>query len=331
MAQVVDTKRLPFTKTLLDEVGTLLREANNILIFSHRGPDGDTIGANLALRQALQEQWGKSVTSACVDPPPAYGQIIKGAYEYVNDFDPKEYDLFIAVDCGADYMTKFNESKPEIFDGSVPLINIDHHPSNNRFGTHNLVHDEAAAAVFTVYHLLNYFEFKITRDIATALLLGLYYDTGSFMHSNTTKEVLEMAAQLLAKGADQSTVVKTLLKTKPISQLKLWGRALKRVRLNEKKAAISAVTERDYDECQANPEELTGAIDFLNAVEGSRFSILLKEDRKGNIKGSMRTQRDDVDLSALAGKFGGGGHKKASGFTIPGRLEPEITWKIRPS
>lgn len=328
MSNVIDEKRLPFTPELLTEVGTLLKRANNILILSHRGPDGDTIGANLALRHALEGQWGKRVTSACVDPPPDYARGLKGVYLYVNDFDLAEYDLRIAVDCGAHYMIKFHETKPDILKHDVAFINIDHHPSNDRFGTHNLVHDTAAAAVFIVYHVLKYLEFKITPDMASALLLGLYFDTGSFMHSNTTTEVLEMGGELIALGADRRTIVKALLHTNPVAQLKLWGRVLQRARLSRNQAVVSAITERDFLECGASPEDLSGVIDFLNAVPESKFAILLAEDRKGNIKGSMRTQHDDVDLSRLAGLFGGGGHKKASGFTLPGKLEPEVTWKI---
>jgi len=330
MTNVIDEKRLPFTPELLNEVGELLKNANNILILSHRGPDGDTIGSNLALRHALEEQWGKKVTSACVDPPPDYARVLKGAYHYVNDFNLTDYDLRISVDCGAHYMFRFHETKPEILTHDVPFINIDHHPSNDNFGTHNLVHDTAAAAVFTVYHLLKYLHFKITPDIASALLLGLYFDTGSFMHSNTTSEVLEMGGELISYGADRRTIVKALLHTNPVAQLRLWGRVLKRARLSQKHAVISAITEQDFIECDATPEDLSGVIDFLNAVPESKFAILLAEDQKGNIKGSMRTQRDDIDLTKLAGIFGGGGHKKASGFTLPGKLEQEITWKIAP-
>lgn len=330
MDNLVDEKRLPFAPELLNEVGELLKNAQNILILSHRGPDGDTIGANLALRHVLEGQLGKKVTSACVDPPPDYARMLKGAYHYVNDFNLEDYDLRIAVDCGAHYMFKFHETKPEILKHDVPFINIDHHPSNDQFGTHNLVHDTAAAAVFTVYHLLKYLEFKITPDIASALLLGLYFDTGSFMHSNTSPEVLEMGGELIAHGADRRAIVKALLHTNPIAQLKLWGRVLQRARISQKHAVVSAITERDFAECDATPEDLSGVIDFLNAVPEGKLAVLLAEDQKGNIKGSMRTQRDDIDLTRLAGIFGGGGHKKASGFTLPGKLEPEMTWKIAP-
>src|SRR3990167_172229 len=184
MDTLYDTKRLPFPIVLLDEVLELMRRTKNIVIISHRSPDGDAIGANLALKHALK-QWGKSATSACVDFLPDYGFILPGSLEYVNDFDLNTTDLVISVDCGSHKLVKFHETKPDIFSGKIPFINIDHHPSNDYFGTHNLVHDTAAAASFTVYHLLKYGKFDITPEIASCLMLGIYYDTGSLMHSNT--------------------------------------------------------------------------------------------------------------------------------------------------
>lgn len=324
---VYSPKTLPFPAELLDEVGQLLKKSGRIVILSHRQPDGDTVGSNLALKLALQ-QWDKSAISACIDPPPEYALILPTAYEYVNDFDLGEVDLLVSVDCGAHYMTRFHEKKPEILNKKIPFINIDHHPSNDRFGTHNLVHETAAAAAFTVYHLLQYLNLEITRDIATCLLLGLYFDTGSFMHSNTSPEVLKMAQELLNHGAEFKKIVKSMFHTNTVSQLRLWGRVLTRARLNEQGAVVSAVTNQDIQECGASMEEVGGVIDFLNAVPESKFSLLLSEDGRGNIKGSLRTQSEDIDLSRLAGLFGGGGHKKASGFSIPGRLQSEMIWKI---
>ncbi len=320
--------KLPFEITLLDEVGALMRGAKKVIIICHKGPDGDAIGSSLAIKHALK-QWDIEAVSACIDPPPEYALILPGSYEFVNDFDLTQFDLAIAVDCGDKCLMKFDETKPELLDGKIPLINIDHHPSNDNFGTHNLVHDTAAAASFTIYHLLKYLNFQITHDIANCLMMGLYYDTGSFMHSNTTRDVLEVASDLMNCGARIQSMVKTMFRTTPVSRLKLWGRVMDRARLTPKKAVISAVTEQDFVECDAHPNDTGGVIDYLNAVPEAKFSILLSENQRGTIKGSLRTQHDDVDLSKIASLFGGGGHKKAAGFTVPGRLEPEIHWKIR--
>lgn len=322
--------QLPFPEKILSEVKTLLEQSNRVVIISHKGPDGDTIGANLALREILNAM-GKSVTSACIDPPPEYARILKGVFSFVNDFNLNDFDLAIAVDCGAHYLMHFHETKPELLQGKTPLINIDHHASNDFFGTHNLVNKDAAAASCIIYHLLRHWGYQITPDIANALIMGLYFDTGSFMHSNTTPLVLQTAADLMNKGARIKPLVKSMFQTIPLSQLKLWGRVMQRARLNNRNAVVSAVTNKDFKECEAEPGDLSGVIDYLNSVPGSKFSILLSENPPGKIKGSLRTQNEDVDLSKIAGLFGGGGHRKAAGFTLAGKIEPEITWRIRPA
>ncbi len=307
-----------------------LEKARRIIILSHRHPDGDTIGSNLGLRFAL-ERIGKSVTSACIDPLPENSLFLHGADYFVNDFRPEDFDLFITVDCGAHYMTRFHEKYPEILPRGqkklgkkeTPLINIDHHASNDFFGTVNIVDPEAASATQIVYLFLNFLHSQISRDIATALLHGLYFDTGSFMHSNVTPEVLRIASELMWKGADFSTIVKKQFRTAPIRQLKLWGRIFNRISVTPRKLTRSYVLHKDYIECGAKPEDTTGAIDYLNAVPEGRFSSLLSQDGDGKLKGSFRTRDDSIDLSKLAGLLGGGGHKKAAGFSVPGDLVQE--------
>jgi len=298
----------------------IISGAQKIVIISHRGPDGDTVGANLALRRALKEQWGRQVISACVDTPPANCDFLPEVSEYVNDFDLNWPDLIIVVDAGAHYMTRFHETKPEIFAGKPPVLNIDHHASNDFFGTVNLVDAEAASATHIIYHFLKRCGFKIDRQIATCLLNGLYYDTGSFMHSNTSSAVLETASELLWKGADFKTIAKKQFHTMPVRQLKVYGKILERARVNSKKIAVSTVTTQDLDEIGASPDDTTGSIDYLNSIPEGSFCCLLYEDRRGTIKGSFRTRDSNVNLAKLAKVFGGGGHEKAAGFSFPGHL-----------
>ncbi len=307
----------------------ILQTAKRIVIISHKNPDGDTVGANLALKLALQGQWGKYVTSACIDKVSESMDFLQGYDEYVQDFDLSEYDLAMAVDAGARYMLKFGESKPDLFDKTkMQLVNIDHHASNDYYGSINLVDEHAAATVQIVYHFLRYCNLTITKEIASCILHGLYFDTGSFMHSNTTAEVYSIAADLIKKGADFRKIVKRQFHTIPVHQMRLWGRVLSRARITEQQAVVSAVKENDFRECDTSPEDLTGVIDLLNAVPETKFSMILSEDMKGNVKGSFRTQDEQVDLSQLAAVFGGGGHKKAAGFTVPGRIKEKVVWEI---
>lgn len=308
------------SETELLRAKNLLAAAKRIIILSHRGPDGDTVGANLGLRRALKYQWGKEVVSACIDAPPASCNFLPEFNAYVRDFDQSWADLIVTVDCGAHYMTKFHETKPDLFAGKPPTINIDHHASNDYFGQVNIVDPIAASATQIVYGVLKYCGFQIDRAIATCLLNGLYYDTGSFMHSNTTPEVLEVAADLMWRGADFKTIARRQFHTMPIKQLKVYGKIFERMRVNDKKVTVSALSSIDFSTTEGSSDDTTGAIDFLNAVPDGDFCCLLYEERDQIIKGSFRSRVDDIDLSKLAGIFGGGGHKKAAGFSFPGRL-----------
>ena len=311
-----------------DKAKQLMLGAQRILIISHKNPDADSIGANLALREAL-ENMGKQVTSTSVDPIPESCLFLRKAEAYVRDFNLAEFDLVITVDCGSHKLMAFHETMPDLLDrNKVKLINIDHHPSNDNFGNANIVMAQTPATCFILFLLLSYYGWSITPTMATCLLQGLYYDTGSFMHSNTSADSLRIAARLKALGADLERSVKEQFHTASIPKLRLWGRALSRATLNEKQAVVTAVTETDYREENAHPEDLMGLVNYLNHVPEAKFCMLLTEDFKGNIKGSLRTQNETMDLTALTGLFGGGGHKKAAGFTVPGHLVEKKSWDI---
>ncbi len=306
-----------------------LLDAQKICIISHRSPDGDAIGSNLALRLAL-ETLGKDVVSACVDPLPENSLWLKEADTYVQDFDYYEFDVIVSVDCAAKKLVAFLDKKPEILSGPTHYINIDHHVSNDGFGTVNVVDTEACSTAMILYKFLRFCEWKITIDIATCLLHGIYFDTGGMMHSNTDAEVFKVAGDLMAKGADLKRIAKELFHTTPVNRLRLLGRILEKMHVNDEGVTISAVEKSDYEACQATSHDTGGAIDYLNAVPGSKYCVLLSEDEKGLVKGSLRTQRDDIKLSDVAAKWGGGGHPKASGFGVQGKLQPVISWKILP-
>ena len=312
---------------MFTEMLKTLEKAERICVMSHRRPDGDAVGANLALRLALEAQ-GKTVVSAAVDPVPNDSMFLPNAEKFVLDFDPEDFDCFVSVDCGAKKMVQFPDRKPELLSGEKPFVNIDHHTSNDNFGTVNVVMPEACATCFILYQFFEFAGWPITIEIADCLLAGIYFDTGGLMHSNTTKEVFEMCGELVKKGADVKKVAKELFHTTPVNKLRLWGRILERTYVNEEGVTVSAVNKEDYEAVGAGPDDTGGAIDYLNAVPGAKYCVLLSEGDGGFVKGSLRTQREDVDLSAVAGQWGGGGHKKASGFGVDGQLREVRTWKV---
>lgn len=295
-------------------------QAENVVIFSHRSPDGDTIGGNLALREALGRR-GKYVTSVCSDPLPHVYAIMPGHDLFVQGWDRSQTDLYINVDGSSTTQLIYPEKDPSLLDGRVPFLNIDHHVSNTRFGTVNLVVPDACSTTFVLYELFCKLGWEITPNMATYLLLGIYYDTGSLMHSNTTCEVMLVCAELMRLGADRILVMNILYRVRTPSQLRVWGRVLERATQDEDGVVVSGVTGADVRACDASNDEVSGVVDYLNSVQGAKFAVLLNEDSaKGVVKCSTRTRRSDIDLAAFCKQLGGGGHAQASGFGVSGVL-----------
>ena len=301
--------------------------ATNILLVSHRKPDADTIGAASFLKEYLKGI-GKRSVLACVDKPSPVFSFMPNVDQYVSEFDIAEFDLMIVLDAGASYMTNFHLKYENFFNSAAKIVNIDHHASNDFFGDLNIVDSDAASTTVVLYRIFKGLEIDFSADMATCLLAGIYGDTGAFMHSNTSAEVYVIAADLMNKGARVSEISQALFRNNNVSTLRLWGRALEKVNITDDGVVMSVLSENDYMEVGANPEQASGVIDYLNMVPDTKFAVLVNEDNKGNVKGSLRARASDIDVSRIAAVFGGGGHAKASGFSIPGKLTQEIRYTI---
>ncbi len=314
----------------------LLSHARTVRCVCHRNPDGDAIGAMLGCGLLLETYLPSvKVTFHCVDAIPDQFHFLPAALRVTKVPPPpgagnnamEKDDIIIFFDSGEPKLTELDRSHPQLFDGSVRTINIDHHPGNPHYGTINLVAPDLCSSCEVVVRMAELLQWTISADVATCLLTGVYTDTGGLLHSNTTARVYRTVAELLRAGARRQSIVTAIFRTAELSTLRLWGRVMEKVTVTEEGGAISAVTEGDFRATGAEYSALTGAIDYVNAVPGMRFSLILSE-REGKVKGSLRTLRDDVDVSAMAGKFSGGGHRKAAGFALPGKLKPEMRWKV---
>lgn len=312
----------------LDQIAKIIQNAKRITLVSHRRPDGDTLGANLGLFFMLQP-FGKELTLVCMDTPSKRFDFLPGIEHFKKHFLYEIQDLIIMCDCGDRKMSGYHEVHSGFLSNDVPILNIDHHMSNDLFGRYNYVDADASSATVLIYRLLKYMETQLTKEIALALLTGIYNDTGAFMHSNTNLEVFQIAAELREAGADPAIVARFLFREKSVSQLKAWGLALNRMKKNEDQVLSSILTLQDIQACGAKSDETGGVIDLMNTVSDAKFTLLVAEDEKGFVKGSLRTQHEDVDVSQIASIFGGGGHKKAAGFRMKGRLQQEQVWKIK--
>lgn len=317
---------MQFDHQELEKIDALIQKSNRILIIPHKSPDGDTIGAALAMYQVLYAM-GKATDICCIDEAPPEFLFLPNIERFRKGEPALNYDAYLVLDAGADYMTGFHETHPQLFDQSLEVINIDHHTSNDRFGKYNVVVTDAPSATAILYELMTALNYSICRHTATCLLTGIYTDTGSFMHSNTNADVLRIAGRLLAKGANLRSLSKEVFNTTKISTMRLWGRVLKNIHQNGEGVTMSVVHNKDFEDTGADYSEMTGVVDYINSVPDAKYSVILTE--KGDkVKGSLRTLREEVDVAQIAASYGGGGHTKAAGFTIPGSLQKEVRWKV---
>ena len=310
----------------LQKIDTLIKKSSRILIIPHKSPDGDTIGSALAMYQVLMRM-GKSVEIICYDSAPPEFAFLPNI-EKIRKGEPSlNYDSYLILDAGATHLTGFHESHPDLFNKTLDVINIDHHQSNDFYGKYNIVDSNAASTTMVLYEILTALGYSIDRFTATCLLTGIYTDTGSFMHSNTRSDVLRVGARLLAKGADLRSISKEVFNTTKISTMRLWGRVLKNINQTPEGITMSVVKEKDFTDTGADYSEMSGVVDYINSVPGSEYSVILTE-KAGKVKGSLRTLKNEVNVAEIAANYGGGGHTKAAGFTITGRLKKEIRWKV---
>lgn len=311
---------------LVSEIKQKIIAAEKILLIAHKNPDGDTLGSALAMFHYLKGL-AKNVTIASYNKPAEVLRFLPGAGQLVHEINDQEYDLIFSFDSADPKLSGFEKTHPEIFSRKDRHISIDHHVSNLMYAGINLLVTQCASTTQILYYLFKTFKAIFTRDISTCLLTGLYTDTGSFMHQNTTAETLRVASDLAKFGADVVKISKNIFQTKPVNQLRLWGRVLSNAKKTKDEVVVSAITQTDLQELGADKDHISGAIEFLKYIPGIKYAEILSEE-EGKVKGSLRTIRDDIDVSHIASEFGGGGHVKAAGFTISGRLEKEVQWKV---
>ncbi len=233
----------------------------------------------------------------------------------------KHYDLIVMVDT-ADLalLGRMYTDHVDLF-SSLPILNIDHHISNTKYGQIHLIDPTAASATEVLYgwFLQNPdWATRITADMATLLLTGLITDTRSFQNPNTTPKSLEIAAELLERGARQQEIIQHIYKTKPLSTLKIWGRALNRIQMDATAGIVwSAISREDLQEMEAHSRETHGILDeLISTIPNADVHVLFTEVEEGGLKASMRSSAA-IDVSRLAGEcYGGGGHPRAAGFRV---------------
>jgi bifunctional oligoribonuclease and PAP phosphatase NrnA len=308
-----------------------LRSHDRFLLTTHENPDGDALGSLLAAKLAL-DQLGKDDVMVLHGDSPLPGEY---AFMELGDLlrrwpDDAAERVLVALDCA-------NESRiadPEIL-GRVPLVlDIDHHHDNTRFGQVNLIDATASSTGEVLRDIFRELGVQLTPEIAEALYIALVTDTGRFQYTNTTPKALRLAAELVEAGADVHRVFQGVYESVQFAKLKLLARALERARVYEGGAiVVSYLLRTDFAEVGAAEPYSEGIIDFLRAVEGAEMAVLIREPPRKRPDGplrrvSLRASVDELDVSAIARKSGGGGHRQAAGFSSDASID-EITEFVR--
>lgn len=307
-----------------------IRRSRRVLIVAHKKPDGDTLGAATAMFNFCARA-GIPATGFCADVVPSQYAYMPGTEAFTADpsvFADPVHDVLAVFDAGD---LRFAGIADHVAAMRTPptIVNFDHHATNERFGAVNVVDVTASSTAEVVYDFLGNVGAEIDREIATCLLTGILTDTGSFSNPATTGSSLEAASDLVRRGAKMQEVASKLMRNKSITSLKLWGKVLARLKHNERLGVAStAIFAEEIAAEGVDEEHIEGISNFLNQFLDAKVVLVLKELPGGKVKGSFRTA-EDIDVSAPAKILGGGGHKKAAGFTMPGRIvETDKGWRV---
>lgn len=317
-------------QSTVQKIAEILQKSSRVLISTHEHPDGDAVGSSLAMRHALRAQ-GKTVTAYIPDPAPDFFSFLPDFSELITEKpDVGAFDTILLLDYTQLYRTHLEQ---EVL-AHPQTISIDHHYDNTQQTRLNLIVPEAAATAHILYEFFVSERWPISKDIATCLLTGIFTDTGSFMHDSVTPDILEIASDLMNKGARLSHIAHETYQKKDLPGLRIWGRALSRIVINKKTgASVSVITKQDLEDCHATLDDLDGVVNMLNTLPDTTFAMLLTEYEPGMIKGSLRSEPyKGVDVSKIAKKLGGGGHKLASGFEVEGHIvKQDDKWRVVPA
>ena len=315
-----------------EQVLQRLREDSAFVLATHESPDGDALGSLLGMHGLLRQLGKRSEIFIAPDDLPLPLEYRFLELDDLISTPPQDIAqrTVVFLDCG-----NIDRISASVLRDGAHLINVDHHHDNTLFGTLNYVQPSASCTAEMVWDLGHDLPVRITPAIAEALYVGLITDTGRFMYENTGPRAHVMAAELIDAGVDVPGVYKRLYEESPPEKLALLALALGRVeRFDGGELTLAALDAADFARAEAEEAYAEGIIDHLRAIQGTKVAALVRElisgDRKGQHKVSLRATDDDVDVSAVARAQGGGGHRRAAGFTTTLSLE-ELTAFLRAS
>lgn len=297
----------------LSQIIEKAKDYKNIYLSGHIHPDGDCVGATMAMVQLL-ENAGIQAKVLLMEQPEVYNYLPMTTY--VQKECPTDVDLLITLD--ASDVERLGDYGSLV--GQVETINIDHHISNTEFGHINYVDGQASSTCEMIYYMVDNSEW-MSKSVAEALYTGIIYDTGAFKHTNTQPSTHMAVAELLKYGIDFNWIVSRLFYEKPFKAYKAQSLAYDRLKLmaNEQ-VAVSWLASEDFERLELAKEHVDSIVQFMADISGIQVAAFFYSVKKGTYKISLRS-RGHVDVSKVAGAFNGGGHIKASGGSFDGEID----------
>ncbi|MEA2225071.1 MAG: bifunctional oligoribonuclease and phosphatase NrnA [Solirubrobacteraceae bacterium] len=309
-----------------------IREDARFALATHEHPDGDALGSLVAMQELLSALGKDSVMYVSPDDlplPPEYEVFVLDAAIHAPPADIAERTV-VFLDCG-----NIDRNSASVLRDGAHLLNIDHHHDNTRFGTVNHVVADASCTAEIVWDLMHGLGVLPTPVAAQALYIGLITDTGRFMYENTGPRAHLMAADLIEAGVDVADVYRRLYEEMPPEKLALMTVALAGLqRFDDGELTLASLSAEDFERTEAEEHYSEGVVDQLRALRGTKVAVLVRAimsgERRGQRKVSLRATGDDVDVSLIARAQGGGGHRRAAGFSTPMELD-ELVAFLRPA
>ncbi|MGH7723140.1 MAG: DHH family phosphoesterase [Candidatus Dormibacteria bacterium] len=302
------TSTWPRLEDVVDDIRAILDRAGVIVCLAHRDADADSLGSALGFALSMRAM-GRDVRVLVPAPMPRMLEYLPG-FDTISEDAGGDVDVLFTFDCAT--VGRFGD-KQDLIRRTATVVNVDHHVSNEGFGTVNLIEAGASATGQVVHRLLTMLGAPITAGVATNLYAALFTDTGGFRHENTTEVALRLGAELVAAGANPGWVALKSYKSRSVPQLKLEGLAVARLHTElDGRLIWSEITAAMLAEAGADMMESEGVIDQLQSIDTMEIAVLFKENSPGVTKVSVRT-RDPHDATAVCRPFGGGGHHRAAG------------------
>lgn len=300
---------------LFSELKNKIEQAENIIIFSHVSPDGDTLGSNIALSLMIEKYFNKKTDSVFVGfLPPIYSYLPDfSRFQDVQSIDKnKQYDLAIAVDVASKDRMVYGST---IFDNARVKANIDHHKTNIGYGDINIIDGDAACVGVILYKIFQEWGYEIPTDVARCLYTSLLTDTGGFKYENTSPDTFMLAADLVKLGVSPTYEYRACYETKPQNMVQFQAYIVTNsVFYNDGKIAFAKITRSDMSKFNATDDFTEGIVEVLRTSKNVEIAALLKETKEGYTKVSLRSKT--LDVTPIVMDFGGGGHTFAAGCTI---------------